>query len=32
VQNIGGVTEQGEAYHGYWTSNPDELVSRHVYE
>ena len=31
VQNIGGETEQGEAYHGYWTSNPDELVCHRLH-
>lgn len=27
VQNIGGNTGHGQAYHGYWTLNPDQLVS-----
>ncbi|ORX38512.1 glycoside hydrolase superfamily [Kockovaella imperatae] len=25
VENIGGMTQYGEAYHGYWTLNPDNL-------
>jgi alpha-amylase len=27
VQNIGGTTGHGEAYHGYWTLDPAKLVS-----
>lgn len=27
VENIGGTTSEGEAYHGYWTLDPDSLNS-----
>ncbi|ORY35516.1 putative alpha-amylase precursor [Naematelia encephala] len=27
VANIGGTTGEGEAYHGYWTLNPEQLNS-----
>ena len=28
VDNIEGVTPYGEAYHGYWTRNPDQLNAK----
>lgn len=27
IQNIGGTTAQGEAFHGYWPLDNDKLVS-----
>ena len=27
VENIGGTTGEGQAYHGYWTLNPENLNS-----
>ena len=27
VSNIGGTTGHGQAYHGYWTLDPEKLVS-----
>jgi alpha-amylase len=27
VSNIGGTTGHGQAYHGYWTLDPAQLVS-----
>ncbi len=30
VSNIGGNTGHGQAYHGYWTLDPEKLVSVRV--